>query len=394
MPWLEYIVHLFSKTGCSPVVFPWQFELPIYAPTTYYEDTDFDGFGNPASPFLVVCAASPFGYSLFSTDCNDSNPTVYPGAPENCSDKDYNCDGMITGTNPAPIWYRDFDMDGYGNAAISITNCNPLVGYVGPNNDCNDNNAFIHPLALEACNNIDDDCDGLIDEDFPPTTVTFNGSVDSDWFNTANWTPAMVPGYCVDVVIPAGMMVTAGGVGMTATCRSMSIAATSSVSVNDDVQLNITGGTMFGISNAGTLNLNNDSYTNIQYINGNGVDNSNTIIMSGNAILYISVTSQSSIRNQPGGTITINSNNGLDMNAATENAIFNSGTCNRNGAFNANNISGSTIKNTGTFNNQGDLFINAFGLPGWFVENLSGGIINNNAGQTWTFPIPGSFYNV
>jgi hypothetical protein len=80
------------------------------------------------------------------------------------------------------------------------------------------------------------------------------------------------------------------------------------------------------------------------------------------------------------------------MNAATQNAINNSGTIHRNGAFNANNIAGSTIKNDGIFNIQGDLFINAFGLPGWFVENLSGGTINNNAGQTWTFPIPGSFY--
>ena len=66
----------------------------------------------------------------------------------------------------------------------------------------------------------------------------------------------------------------------------------------------------------------------------------------------------------------------------------------RSGFFNANNITGSTIKNEGVFNNNDNLFINAFGLPGWFVENLYGGIINNNAGQTWTFPIPGSFYNV
>lgn len=384
----------FQQSGCSPVVFPWQFEFPIYAPTTYYEDTDFDGFGNLASPLLVECAAAPIGYSLFSTDCDENNPDVYPGAPEICNDKDYNCDGMITGTNPAPTWYQDLDNDGYGNALVSIVNCSPLVGFVALGNDCDDNDGFIYPSALEGCNNIDDDCDGHIDEDFPPTTVTFNGSVDSDWFNTANWTPAMVPGYCMDVVIPTGMMVTAGGVGMTATCRSMSIAATSSVSVNDNVQLNITGGTMFGISNAGTLNLNNDSYINVQYINGNGVENSNTLTMTGNAILYISVTSQSSIRNLSGGTITINSNNGLDMNAANENAIYNLGTMHRSGFFNANNITGSTIKNEGVFNNNDNLFINAFGLPGWFVENLYGGIINNNAGQTWTFPIPGSFYNV
>jgi hypothetical protein len=383
-----------ERNGCGQDVYELKFVLPIYAPTTYYEDTDFDGFGNLASPLLVACAAAPFGYSLFSTDCDDTNPTVYSGAPEVCDDKDYNCDGMITGTNPAPTWYRDLDMDGYGDALVSVVNCGPLVGYVGTNNDCNDNNAFIHPLSLEACNNIDDDCDGLIDEDFPLTAVTFDGSTGSNWFDATNWTPAMVPGYCVDAVIPAGMTVNISGIGMIASCRSLSIAATSSVSVNDNVQLDITGGTTFGISNAGTLTLNNDTYTNIQYINGNGVENSNSIIMTGNAILYISVTSQSSIRNLSGGTITINDNNGLDMNAATQNAIFNSGTFNRNGAFNANNISGSTIKNDGTFNNQGDLFINAFGLSGWFVENLSGGIINNNAGQVWTFPIPGSFYNV
>jgi hypothetical protein len=380
-----------ERNGCGQDVYELKFVLPIYAPTTYYEDTDFDGFGNIASPLLVACAAAPYGYSLFSTDCDDGNPSVYPGAPEVCSDKDYNCDGMNTGTNPAPTWYRDLDMDGYGDASKSIVNCTSLVGYVGPDNDCNDNNAFIHPLALEACNNIDDDCDGLIDEDFPPTAVTFDGSTSFDWFDANNWTPAMVPGYCVDAVIPAGMTVNISGIGMIASCRSLSIAATSSVSVNDNVQFNITGGTMFGIANAGILILNNDTYTNIQYINGNGVENSDSIIITGNAILYISVTSQSSIRNLSGGTITINVNNGLDMNAATQNAIFNSGTFNRNGAFNSNNISGCTIKNDGTFNNQGDLFINAFGLPGWFVENLSGGIINNNAGQTWTFPIPGSF---
>jgi large repetitive protein len=149
---------------------------------------------NPASPFLVACAAASLGCSIYNTDCDDTNPDVYSEAPEVCNDKDDNCDGLITGPNSAPTWYRDFDMDGYANAAISITNFNPVVGYVGTDNDCNDNDGFIYPSALEVCNNIDDDCDGFIDEDFPPTAVTFDGSSGSDWFDATNWTPAMVPG--------------------------------------------------------------------------------------------------------------------------------------------------------------------------------------------------------
>lgn len=48
-------------------------------------------------------------------------------------------------------------------------------GFTTCEGDCNDNNAAINPGATEICNNIDDDCDGQIDEGF---------DVDSDGFTT------------------------------------------------------------------------------------------------------------------------------------------------------------------------------------------------------------------
>ncbi len=47
--------------------------------------------------------------------------------------------------------------------------CTAPVGYVDNNKDCNDGNKAINPKALDnTCNNIDDDCDGKIDEDYLP----------------------------------------------------------------------------------------------------------------------------------------------------------------------------------------------------------------------------------
>ncbi|HEX7846168.1 MAG TPA: Calx-beta domain-containing protein, partial [Chitinophagaceae bacterium] len=63
-------------------------------------------------------------------------------------------------------YYRDADGDGYGNAgAGTIQACGPSNGYVLNNTDCNDNNVAINPAATEICgNNLDDNCNGIIDE--------------------------------------------------------------------------------------------------------------------------------------------------------------------------------------------------------------------------------------
>ena len=85
------------------------------------------------------------GWRIGDGDCDDRDPTVFPGAtdvPGNGIDED--CNGI-----DAPLPGVDDDGDGYGGT-----------------DDCDDDDPFIHPGAIELCNGLDDDCDDVADEGF------------------------------------------------------------------------------------------------------------------------------------------------------------------------------------------------------------------------------------
>ena len=127
----------------------------------WYQDADGDGYGN-ATVSQQACS-KPSGYVANSSDCNDSNAAVHPGAAEACNGIDDDCDGQVDEA-VGSLWYQDADGDGYGNATVSQQACSKPSGYVADSSDCNDSNAAVHPGAAEVCNGIDDDCDGQIDE--------------------------------------------------------------------------------------------------------------------------------------------------------------------------------------------------------------------------------------
>jgi hypothetical protein len=153
--------------------------------STWYADTDGDGYGSSA--VSTVSCSAPSGYIADATDCDDTSASVSPGVTETCNGVDDNCDGSTDESSAvdASTWYADADGDGYGNPAVSTVSCSAPSGYTADATDCDDTSASVSPVGTETCNGVDDNCDGSTDESSAADASTWYLDSDGDGYGSS-----------------------------------------------------------------------------------------------------------------------------------------------------------------------------------------------------------------
>lgn len=132
-------------------------------PSTFgFRDADGDLF-----PDAACCNGENCG-----SDCNDMFPGAHPGEAESCDGFDNDCDGSVD-EGVQRTFYPDTDGDLAGDAmAAPVMACDPPEGHVENDDDCDDSDGAIGPLAGEVCEPgcdpgdpaedcVDENCDGV-----------------------------------------------------------------------------------------------------------------------------------------------------------------------------------------------------------------------------------------
>ena len=155
--------------------------------TLFVLDNDGDGYGVGGDAKCLCNPAAPYTANA-GGDCNDKSPAVFPSAQEICNGVDDNCNALVDepGAGGCADYFHDGDGDGFGIEDSSKCLCGPAAKNTAlVAGDCDDKNPLRNPSVAELCNDIDDDCNGVVDDDGSAGCEVYMADEDGDGYGVA-----------------------------------------------------------------------------------------------------------------------------------------------------------------------------------------------------------------
>ena len=110
------VLGMFNSCKCR------QTDAPL--PATWWEDRDGDGFGDPKSTLQAATCPAFYADPARGADCDDALSTVNPRSCDRANNgRDEDCDG-VDGARPSAGGTSDRDGDGYTTGRGHCTDCN------------------------------------------------------------------------------------------------------------------------------------------------------------------------------------------------------------------------------------------------------------------------------
>ncbi len=132
-----------------------------------FRDADGDQFGTDTDT-IETCQETP-GYVPVGGDCDDTDEATNPAALDTCDGIDRDCNGVPDDDAIEQTWYEDADGDGFGDDGVAVGSCAPISGFSLTAGDCDDGDAGVSPAIVDGCDGVDQNCNGVVDEDAPLT---------------------------------------------------------------------------------------------------------------------------------------------------------------------------------------------------------------------------------
>lgn len=126
---------------------------------------------------VPVSGGQAAGPSRSPTVASGGRVIAYRSDASNLVPGDFNALGDVFANVPTQLYFEDADGDLYGNPASSIAAATQPPGYCTNALDCDDANPAVNPGAAEACDGVDNDCNGIIDDGFLATYCTAGTTV-------------------------------------------------------------------------------------------------------------------------------------------------------------------------------------------------------------------------